>query len=320
MIVALSAIGLLLGGAGLLDVQPRARTEALVPVPPGFVKISAGRFTMGSPKNEPGRGGDEGQRAVRIERSFYLSTTEVSQGQWEALMGSTPSRFKSCGEACPVERVNWFEAAVYTNTLSRKSGLEICYELGDCTGTIGDGCRGDGLSCVGGFACDLVKVKGPGCGGYRLPTEAEWEYAARGGVSAATYAGSQGAIGALGVIGVFGANSSVKYAGANDCSGWAERDHASERCGPSKAKTKRANGWGLYDMLGNVWEWTDDQYGPYAEAPTNGSARVRAAEDRVFRGGGWASRRSYLRAAERGAGSPVFHVSDLGFRVARTVL
>ncbi|PJB46490.1 MAG: hypothetical protein CO108_05810, partial [Deltaproteobacteria bacterium CG_4_9_14_3_um_filter_63_12] len=182
-----------------------------VAIPKGYVRIEPGTFIMGSPSGEHGRWKDERQHEVTLTRGFFMKATEVTQGEYKALMGNNPSRFKSCGENCPVEQVNWREAVDYCQALSRSEGLEECY---------GDGRR----------------LKSLDCAGYRLPTESEWEYAARAGTTGARY-------GDLSEIGW--------------CNG--SRTHA--------VGQKKANAWGLYDMIGNVDEWTGDWYGSYPSGP-----------------------------------------------------
>ena len=119
-------------------------------------------FMMGSPESEPGRYEDEKQHRVTITRPFWLQTTEVTQGQWEAVMGGNPSIFKSCGRDCPVEQVSWLDAVKYCNAVSKQEGLQPAYRIS------GESVTWD-----------------RNANGYRLPTEAEWEYAARGGTTTA---------------------------------------------------------------------------------------------------------------------------------------
>jgi formylglycine-generating enzyme required for sulfatase activity len=230
--------------------------------PAGYVRIARGTFMMGSPPDEGGREDDETQHRVTITRAYCMKATEVTHGEWQAVMGSNPSEFTSCGANCPVENVSWEEAVGYANALSRREGLPECYS--DSTFS--------GLSCKG----------------YRLPTEAEWEYAARAGTTAATY-------GNLDSVAWYTANSGA----------------ATHPVGQ-----KQPNAWGLYDMLGNVWEWTGDWYGDYSGSaldPTGPATRFH----RVFRGGSWDD--SYARAAFRGLLiAPGCGNISHGFRLSKT--
>ena len=202
--------------------QPRRITNSigmeLVYIPPG-------EFMMGSPDGESNRHSNEGPRhRVRITQGFYLGATEVTQGQWQAIMGNNPSRFSGSNNL-PVESVFWHDA------------VNFCRRLGDREGKQ-----------------------------YRLPTEAEWEYACRAGTNT-TYS--------------FGNNS-------NDLDRYAWYNNNSDRS-THEVGQKQPNGWGLYDMHGNVWEWCADWYGEdyYSSSPTvNPSGPINGSE-RVLRGGCW---------------------------------
>jgi formylglycine-generating enzyme required for sulfatase activity len=231
--------------------------------PTGFARIAPGTFIMGSPTAEEDRNSDETQHTVTITRAYCMKATEVTQGEWQAEMGDNPSSFQGCGPNCPVERVSWDDAVLYANALSRREGLAECY-----TGST--------------FA-------GLGCAGYRLPTEAEWEYAARAGMTGPSY-------GLLESVGWHSDNSGATT-------------HA--------VGGKTANSFGLYDVLGNVWEWTNDWYDTYPATvsdptgPTTGSGRVS-------RGGSWNNDARIARAAFRSFYGPDFRSSVLGFRLSRT--
>ena len=231
--------------------------------PAGYVRIEPGTFTMGSPESEDGHSSDESQHDVTITRPFCMKATEVTQGEWQAEMGDNPSYFSSCGPNCPVERVSWDDAVLYANALSGREGLQECYTGSTFTG----------LDCTG----------------YRLPTEAEWEYAARAGTTGATY----------------GNLDSVAWYGENSGS-------ATHPVGQ-----KQPNAWGLYDMLGNVWESTGDRYDTYPGTVTD-PLGAGAGSARVSRGGSCYSYARYARAADRAYATPVDRYSDLGFRLSRT--
>jgi formylglycine-generating enzyme required for sulfatase activity len=233
--------------------------------PTGFVRIEPGTFTMGSPTSESGRETDESQHSVTITRAFCMQATEVTQGAWLAEMGSNPALFQDCGLDCPVERVSWSDVIYYANELSRREGLASCY--------------------VGSTFAGLD------CAGYRLPTEAEWEYAARAGTTGPTY-------GALGSVAWYEGNSGATT-------------HA--------VGGKLANRFGLYDMLGNVREWSGDWLGAYPVSATDPMGAA-AGTYRTFRGGSWFHLADIARAANRLGGTVDYRVDNLGFRLAKTAL
>jgi formylglycine-generating enzyme required for sulfatase activity/tRNA A-37 threonylcarbamoyl transferase component Bud32 len=231
-------------------------------VPDGFVRIEPDTFTMGSPGSEEGRDADEVQHQVTLTRAFWLGRTEVTQGQWREVMGTPLPRFDGCGPECPVASVSWGDAVTYLNKLSDREGLERCYG---------------------------PTFKGLACSGYRLPTEAEWEYAARAGTTSARY-------GDLSPIAW-----SAETAGGR----------------PRMVGTKAPNPWGLRDMLGNLWEWTGDWYDEYG-GPVVDPVGPATGTSRVIRGGSWNGSASSLRAADRLHYSPGERDSTIGFRVARS--
>lgn len=265
------------------------------PLFPREVLIPAGTFTMGSPASELGRYADETQHSVTLTRSFYLQTTEVTEGQWAARMGNDPSS-DACGADCPVETVNWWEALAYANALSTSEGLAVCYTLEGCSGAA----PGEGM------ACAAVSVNAPGgdpyrCAGYRLPTEAEWEYAYRAGTSTAFY------------------NGDITDTSCGDPKldliGWYCGNSGSEK---HPVAQKASNAWGLYDMSGNVWEWCWDRLADYPSGSAIDPHGPEQGSDRVVRGGSWSGDAFVARAAFRYFVDPGGRGDVLGFRLARS--
>jgi formylglycine-generating enzyme required for sulfatase activity len=248
---------------------------------------------MGSPASEPGRiAAREVEHEVTLTRSFEIMAYEVTQWQFEALMGYNPSSFGSCGSDCPVEMVNWHEAAAYANALSTDAGYAECYT---CSGS------GTGVTC----SPSATYATPYDCPGYRLPTEAEWEYAARAGTTWGTYNGTSTLTGCespntvLDPIAWFCGNSSGATHAVGD---------------------KTAYAWDLYDMLGNVLEWCHDWYveGLGTGAVTDPWGPVTGSY-RVLRGGSWSGYARDARAARRDDYDPGGPGNNIGFRLARSL-
>ena len=251
------------------EASPRKTISNTIGMEFVLIPASAAPFTMGS---RPGIeeliqrfGGNEGLyksekpfHPVKIERPFYLLTTPVTQGQWRRVMGDDPSSFKECGEDCPVEMVSWEDAQRFITRLNQMEGTTA----------------------------------------YRLPSEAEWEYAGRSGNESEFFFGNDA--GRLGEFAWYAANSGNKT-------------HPVAR--------KRSSAWGLYDMAGNVWEWVeDDWHAAYDGAPADGSAWIdkKRGSARVVRGGGWGVMARYCRSAARYYGSFAARTSHVGFRLVRS--
>jgi len=262
---------------------------------PALVRVKPGSFLMGSPVHEVGRHPSEGpQRLVHITRSLWVQAHEVTQAQWRAVMGTEPAFFGGC-DPCPVERVNWFEAARYANALSAREGFEACYGLEGCgEGELGAGCAPSQHGCHRGtWRCEQVEFAGVDCRGYRLPTEAEWAYFTRAETAA-------------------GPSPTELYDVA-----WFSRNSGG-RTRPVQGK--RANPWGLFDVHGNVHEWCHDGWSPsYSAQPGFDPIGPEDGRERVLRGGSFSSDASDNRAAYRNGGWPAWRSRAVGVRLVRTV-
>lgn len=245
--------------------------------------IPPGRFTMGSPESEAGRREDEGpQHEVELSCGFWLADTPCTQALWQAVMGENPSRFLSPER--PVEQVNW------------------------------DDCQS--------FAAKLNTLL-PGLG-VRLPSEAEWEYACRAGTKTAIWTGDLDLRGendapALDVIAWYGGNSGhgVEVSNAHDFSNRPNEKYPHTQAGTRQVCGKLSNPLGLFDMLGNVFEWCSDRVGPYVATPTTDPPGAATGSLRVIRGGSWLDYARYIRAAHRRGNVPENRDRGLGFRLAR---
>ena len=220
---------------------------------------------------------------VQIRSAFWMGKYEVTQRQWRAVMLRDPSRFENCGPDCPVESVSWDDVQRFVWRLNAMEGTAS----------------------------------------YRLPTEAEWEYAARAGTSTDTPAGNlqiQGVKNAplLDGIAWYGGNSGVDYARAADCLDWAEKQYPSSWCGPHPVGEKDPNAFGLHDMLGNVWEWVRDRYGEYPGGSLTDPSGPAEGSPRVLRGGCWFYPASFCRSSQRLYIEPDHRAGNLGFRLLRT--
>ena len=215
-----------------------------------MVLIPAGKFMMGSLETEKNRGEDELQHEVTIIKPFYIGKTEVTQEQWQTVMGNSPSEIK--GVRLPVTNVSW----------------------GDCQ--------------------DFIKIlNGKTKGGFRLPTEAEWEYACRGGKSTAYYFGNEVT------------PKDVNYAASN--------------LGKTvPVASKKANVFGLHEMHGNVWEWCEDWYGVYFEGPVKDPKGAETGSRRCVRGGSFFDAESDARSSNRYAVTPSTRNGYIGLRLARS--
>ncbi len=256
--------------------------------------IPSGEFLMGAPKGEADASGDEQpQHRVKLTKGFGLGVYQVTQAQFEAVLKRNPSHFTSvAGQNTanfPVEQARWFDAVEFCNALSQREGLQPCYELHDLT-------RGDG-GCI--TAASVERIAGTG---YRLPTEAEWEYACRAGTTSPFHFGKE-------------LNGKQANVDGNNPYGTTTKGPYLQR--PTAVGSYAANAWGLYDMHGNVWEWCWDRFdaGYYEQSPDKDPQGPSKGAYRVLRGGGWRSSSRGARAAFRFRYPPDYRYCACGFRV-----
>jgi formylglycine-generating enzyme required for sulfatase activity len=224
-----------------------------------FRLLAPRTFMMGTPEGEALREEQEVLHEVRLTRGFYIGETEVTQAQWERVMGENPSHFAKCGPECPVERVNRFDVDRFLARLNAASG-----------------------------------------GGFRLPTEAEWELACRGR-SSLPFGGSRSLSSPYANI-----NGNFPY---NAPRGWHRRT-------TTRAREFPPNWAGLYDMAGNVWEWVQDEHCPYGEGPGVDPVGSCNSGRYVIRGGSWAFDGGSARCGTRYWHRPQDSGYSVGFRLA----
>jgi len=244
-----------------------------------MIKIDAQTFEMGCTAGmsdcfSP----EEPAHFVTLTNDFYIGETEVTQGEYEVMMGTNPSYFSSCGDDCPVEQVSWHMSAAFANAVSDSEGLEQCYT-----------CTGSGAS----TDCSIA-VEPYSCGGYRLPTEAEWEAAARCG-------------------------EDTLYAGSTEIDDVAwYRDNSGEVT--NWVGLLEPNACGLYDMSGNVYEWSQDWYSSsyYSSSPSTDPIGTTSGTQRVLRSGSWNVSPPHVRVALRFKQTPTYPTGQYGLRLVRT--
>jgi len=278
------------------EIQPVITAAVIAPefqqssIPENMVYIDGSSFTMGSPRNEAGREANERQRQITVN-SFYMGMYEVTQKEYRDVMGLNPSRFKR--DNLPVERVSWFEAIEYCNRRSRREGLTPAYVINQ---TKGQEVSRDSIPV---YTRDITWNRN--ANGYRLPTEAEWEYACRAGTTTPFSTGD---------------NITTDQSNYNGNFPYKKNPKGENRHKTTPVGSFAANPWGLYDMHGNVWEWCWDRYNYYDWVHDN-PVGADSGDNRVIRGGSWNRAGEHLRSAERYRYSPSGRLSAIGFRLVR---
>lgn len=252
-----------------------------------LILINGGTYLMGSPETEMQRETDEVQHEVKVS-DFYIGRYEVTQKEYEEVMGENPSNFE--GENLPVENVTWYEAIEYCNKLSEKEGLTPVYTI-------------DGENVSWDRSAN----------GYRLPTEAEWEYAARAGTTSPFNTENSISDEEANYYGHYPYGIEENYFTQENL----ETEPGQYRQTTVEVDSFSPNKWGLYNIHGNVAEWCFDYYGAYDLENTDNPSGPTTGTLRVNRGGGWNDYAKHLRCAYRASTTPDQKMSNIGFRVVR---
>jgi formylglycine-generating enzyme len=304
---------------GTTHLDARADASPDAPLPPllsRWVAIEPGTFLMGSTPERPwGRGAyNEDQVQVTLAGRFQLGRYEVTQAEWTAHGLPNPSGLDpkfpdaggdAIGDRYPVGRVNWYEAAAFANVLSERHipPLPKCYSFENCTGEVGMG-----------YACEWARNTAAtiyACEGYRLPTEAEWEYAIRAGTTTDFYGGDH-------VVEPGESISASRPEPALEPIAWYVYNSGRMT---HPVGTKKPNPWGLFDMAGNAFEWVNDYYDGlgYGKGPFTDPEGVVPTVENVLRGGSAGSSPAVMRSVRRFHSPPQDRTVQTGFRLARTL-
>lgn len=252
-----------------MDVQQEESVTADRTMPEEFVLIEGGSFMMGSPEDEPWRSADETQHMVTVS-DFYMSQYELTQAEYEEIMGVNPSHFS--GENLPVENVSWLDAVAYCNARSEQEGLSPVYTI-------------DGQNVIWDRSAN----------GYRLPTETEWEYACRAGTVTPFYLENSPSADDANYYGHYPYGIEDHYFSQGELA----IKPGQYRQTTVDVGSFAASPYGLYDMHGNVGEWTWDAYGAYPTETQIDPTGADRGTVHVYRGGGWNDFAKNLRSAYR---------------------
>ncbi len=259
-----------------------------------FVFVPGNTFTMGD-THGVGSSNEFPTHNITLN-SFYIGRYEITQWEWTAIMGSNAAHDYGVGNSYPVYYVSWYATLKYCNLRSMAEGLTPVYSIYGSTdpnnwGEVPTSSNANWNAAICNWSSN----------GYRLPTEAEWEYAARGGIDPPDYL----------------------YSGSDDINtvAWYEGNNNNNETKP--VGTKASNELGTFDMSGNVWEWVWDRYSStyYGSSTSNNPHGPSTGLNRVWRGGGWGDNDGHCRVAKRGSGIPYSEASGIaGFRICRTII
>ena len=253
----------------------------------GMRLIKSGTFQMGS--NDTLFPDEQPVHQVSVS-SFYLDTIEVTQSDYMSLMQTNPSNNKN-DIRCPVELVTWFDAVLYCNARSKRDKLDTVYSYSQVDGAPNSTCYG-----LVNLNIDMSK------NGYRLPTEAEWEYACRSESKDDFYWG-----------GSYPPQTSEDSTMLDEHTVWTKNAQTT-----APVASKKPNRWGIYDISGNVREWCNDWYGPYLPDDVKNPQGGPEGDSRVVRGGSWFFNSKFVRSASRSRNDPAMRDPNLGFRCVRS--
>ncbi|GAB1443529.1 hypothetical protein MASR2M39_23700 [Ignavibacteriales bacterium] len=254
---------------------------------PEMVPVSGGSFMMGCTAEQSDCDADESPMVEVKVNDFYIGIFEVTQDLWEEVMDKNPSKFS--GGSLPVESISWYEAIEFCNKLSVMKGLDPVYKIDKSTIDQNNKNEYDKLKWTVEFD--------PHANGFRLPTEAEWELAARSGD--------------------FRAGTQTLYSGSDEIGdvAWYYDNSGNET---KSVGSKSPNGLGIYDMSGNVWEWCWSWKDSYSSGSISEPGGPASGTGRVYRGGSWFSEAKYCRVSPRGSDNPEYRDSGIGLRLARS--
>jgi formylglycine-generating enzyme required for sulfatase activity len=310
LLLSLLSVVVLFGGCASANKGGWDNVDSSIMTKSAMKLIPGGTFQMGSESQDVTCSGcswgEQPVHSVTLS-PFYMDTTEVTQGDFKSCMRVNPSNFQESPRN-PVEMVTWYDAVLYCNARSKREGFDTVYQYTALLGQPRDGSEGEGCRKLLGFKIDLSR------NGYRLPTEAEWEYACRAGTTTEFFWGRN-------YLSLTDKDSlSIDSNAVWFHSLYVYRE--SKLFATLPVASKKPNAWGLYDMAGNVWEWCHDYNGEYSAEAQTDPAGPDTANSRILRGGSWCDHIDsynyrFLRSAFRSSDFPDSRTSFRGFRCVR---